>query len=96
MPLLVGHVEHPHRPGADHAAGEGRLADHHQNVERITIVGQAALDEPVVAWVVDAAEEHPVEHEPMPNMVVLVFHPTPARDLHDDLDRPSLGVHHAD
>jgi hypothetical protein len=37
---------------------------------------------------VDAAEEHPVEHESATGVVVLVFHPASARDLDDDLDGP--------
>ena len=92
--LLVGHVEHADRAGADDAAGERRLRDHDQDVERVAVIGQAALDEAIVARVVDARVEDPVEHEPMADVVVLVLVPAPARDLHDDLDRAALRAAH--
>ena len=95
MALLVGHVEHPHRAGADDAAGEGGLRDDDEHIERVAVIGQAALDEAVVARVVDARVEDPVEHEPMADVVVLVLVPAPARDLHHDLDRAALRAAHA-
>jgi hypothetical protein len=71
--LLIGHVEHANRPRAHDAAGEGRLGDHDQHIERIAVLGHGVLDEPVVARVVHARIERPIEHEPMPHVVVLVL-----------------------
>jgi len=38
--LVVAHVQHPNRTGTDHAAGKGRLADDHQHVEGVAVIGQ--------------------------------------------------------
>ena len=92
--LFVGHVENAHRAGPDDATGERRLRDHDQDVERVAVIGQAALDEAVIAGVVDARVEDPVQHEPVSDVVILVLVPAPARDLHHDLDRAALRAAH--
>ena len=66
--LLVGHVEDADGTRAHDAAGERRLGDHDQYVERVAVIGEAAFDEPVVARVMHARVEDPIEDEaPAPN-----------------------------
>ena len=91
--LVVLHVEDADRTSADDAAGEGRLTDDDEDVERVAVIGHAALDEAVVARVMDAAVQHPVEHEPMPGVVVLVLVAAPGGDLDDHLDRVACLLH---
>ena len=73
MALVIAHVQDSHRSGADHAARERGFADHDQHVERVPVIGQRSLDEPVIAWVVDTAVQDAVEDEPMPDVVELVL-----------------------
>jgi hypothetical protein len=89
--LLVLHVQHADGAGAHHAAGEGGLGDHDQHVQRVAVIGQAALDEAVVARVMHAGIEHPVEDIAAPHVVVLVLVAAAGGNLHRDLD----GLPHA-
>ena len=61
--LLVGHVEHADDAPADAAAGERRLADEHERVERIAVAAHRALDEPVVGRIRHRGEQAPVEDD---------------------------------
>src|SRR5688572_31447582 len=87
MPLLVGHVEDADRARADDAARERRLGNDHQDVEWVTVIGQASFDEAVIARVMDARVQHAIEHESVSRMVVLVLVAAARRDLDGHLDR---------
>ena len=84
--LLVRHVEDADRPDADPAAGERRVADEHERVERVAVLGERALDEAVVGRVAHRREEPAVEDDPAELVVVLVLVARPARDLDEDHD----------
>src|SRR4051812_2751057 len=56
---LVAHPEHADRPAADQAAGERRLLEEHEGVERVAVLAQGALDEAVVVRVARRREQHP-------------------------------------
>src|SRR2546423_11276642 len=45
-PLLVRHVKDTDRAHSDPAAGERRLADEHESIEWIAVLGERSLDEP--------------------------------------------------
>ena len=79
--LLVGHVEDPDRMHADAAAGEGRIADEDERIERVAVLGEGALDESVVGGVAHRGEQAPVEDDPAELLVPLVLVPRSARDL---------------
>ncbi len=66
--------------------GKGWLADHHEDVQRIAVIGQRTVQESVIAGVVHARVQDPVEDEPMSEVVVLVLVAAPARDLDRDLE----------
>ena len=70
---LVGHPEHPERAGLDQAAGEGRLLQQHQRVQRVAVEAEGLLDEPVVGRVARRGEQHPVQPEPAGLVVDLVL-----------------------
>jgi hypothetical protein len=91
MPFLVGHVEHAHRAGANDAAREGRLRNQDEDVERVAVLRQRAIDEAVVGRVMHARVEDPVEHESMTGVVELVLVAAAERDLDRHLD-PILRV----
>ena len=82
--LLVGHVEDADRADADPAAGEGRVGDEHERVERVAVVGERALDEAVVRRVRHRREQAPVEHDAAELVVPLVLVAGPRRDLDED------------
>src|SRR5690349_3894244 len=46
--LLVLHPEHPDRAGPDQATRERRLLDQDERVERVAVLTERVLDEPVV------------------------------------------------
>ena len=84
--LLVGHVEDADRPDADAAAGERRVADEDERVERVAVLGEGALDEAVVGRVAHRGEQAAVEDDPAELVVPLVLVARPARDLDEDHD----------
>jgi hypothetical protein len=74
-PLGVAHHEDPDRAYLDPAAGEGRLADEHEGVERVAVAAERALDEPVVGRVPGRREQHPIEVDLTGLVVELVLVP---------------------
>ena len=83
---LVGHPEHPDRAAADQAAGEGRLVEQHQRVERVAVATEGVLDKPVVRRVAGAGEQHPVQPDASRGVVHLVLVALPLRDLDRDVE----------
>ena len=71
---------------ADSAAGEGRLADEHERVERVAVLAERPLDEAVVGRVAHRGEEAPVEHDVARLGVDLVLVPRAHRHLDEDHD----------
>ena len=61
--------------------GERRLADEHERVERVAVLGQRPLDEAVVGRVAHRGEEPPVEREAAELLVPLVLVARARRDL---------------
>ena len=82
--LLVRHVEDADRPDADAAAGERRVADEHERVERVAVLAERALDEAVVGGIAHRREQPPVEHDPAELVVALVLVARAGRDLDED------------
>ena len=79
--LRVGHVEHADDARADPAAGERRLADEAERVQRVAVLAERALDEPVVGGVAHRGEQAPVEDDVPGLRVELVLVPRAARHL---------------
>ena len=70
---LVGHPEHADRAAVDQAAGERRLLQQHQRVERVAVEAEGVLDVAVVGGVLRRGEQHPVEADPAALVVDLVL-----------------------
>src|SRR3954470_24887988 len=66
---LVGHPEHADRTALDQAAGERRLVENDQGVQRVAILAEGVLDKAVVRWVAGRSEESTVETD-APRLVV--------------------------
>jgi hypothetical protein len=79
--LLVLHPEHADRAGPDQAARKGRLLDQDQRVQRVPVLAEAVLDEPVVRRVLGGREQGPVEPDPPALVVQLVLVPAAFGDL---------------
>jgi hypothetical protein len=84
--LLVLHPEHADRPGHHVAAGEGRLRQQYQRVQRVAVLGQGAVEEAVVGRVDRGREQPPVQPHHVPFAVELVLVAAALGDLDDDLD----------
>lgn len=84
---LVGHVEHADRAHLDADAGEERVLEQHERVERIAVVGEGVLEEAVIDGVDEPGEEHAVEEDASGLVIDLVLVPAPARDLDDGIVR---------
>ena len=84
--LLVGHVEDADDAHADPAAGERRLADENERVERVAVLPHRSLDEAVVGRIAHRREEPSVEDDPPELLVQLVLVPRARRDLDEDDD----------
>src|SRR5439155_21051057 len=82
--LLVGHVEDADRANADATAGEGRIADEHERIERIAVLAERSLDVAVVRGIAHRGEEAPVEDDPTELLVELILVPRPGRNLDVD------------
>jgi hypothetical protein len=91
LSLLISHPEDSDRSRGDPASREGWLSDENESIERIAILSQRPLDEPVVGRVSGRREEHPVEVDEPAVVVHLVLVPGSTRDLHDD--RHACWVH---
>jgi len=61
--LLVDHAEDGHRPDADPAAREGRVADEDERVEGVAVLAERPFDEAVVGGVNGRGEEAPVKDD---------------------------------
>ena len=72
-PLLVVHHHHAHHPNPQVYTGVGRLAQQHQCVERIVVVGERLREEPVLHRVDGGLEQMPIQPHLAGVMVDLVF-----------------------
>src|SRR4029077_1161972 len=93
-PLLVRHVEDADRAYADAAAGEGRVGDEHERVERVAVLRERPLDVAVVGGIGHRREQSPVEDDAAQLLVPLVLVPRAPRDL--DEDDSLVGAAHRD
>src|SRR2546423_4683910 len=84
--LLVRHPEHTDRPAPDQATGKGRLRYQYQRVERIPVLAEGALDEPVVRRILGGGEQGAVEADPAGVVVDFVLVALSFGDLHGDVE----------
>ena len=84
--LLVAHAEHPDGARPDEAAGERRLLDQHQGVERVAVLAQGVFDEPVVRRVLGGGEQRPVQPDPAGVVVELVLVAAALGNLDGDVE----------
>ena len=61
------------RSARDQTPGKGRLGDQDESVQRITVLTESALDEPVVGRVGGRGEQCPVQPDPAAVVVDLVL-----------------------
>ena len=87
---LVGHAEHADGAAADEAAGERRLLDEHERVERVVVLAEGVLDEAVVGGVLRRREQGPVEPEPPRLVVELVLVAAAPGHLDEDVEIHAL------
>src|SRR5579859_1454023 len=83
-PFLVRHVEDADRADADPAAGEGRVGNQDERVERVAVLGKRALDEAVVRGIRHRREQAPVEDDSAELFVELVLVARARRNLDED------------
>src|SRR5690606_23571 len=83
---LVAHAEHAERAAADQAAGERGLLQQHERVQRVAVLAERPLDEPVVVGVPRRGEEHAVEPDAARRVVHLVLVALPLGDLDRDVE----------
>ena len=68
------------------AAGEDRLGQQHQRVQRIAVLAEGVLEEAVVGGVAERRVEVAVELDPAGLVVHLVLVARPLGDLDDDVE----------
>jgi hypothetical protein len=82
---LVGHLEHGDRPCLDDAPGEHRLGQQHQRVQRVAVLAERVLDEPVVGRIAKGRVEVAIQLDPAGVVVDLVLVARALRDLDDNV-----------
>src|SRR3546814_3593460 len=82
---LVGHPEDADRACRDPAAGEGRIVEQDQRVERVGVLGERVGDEPVVGRIGRGGEEPAIQAHHVLLVVVLVLVAAASGDLDDDV-----------
>ncbi len=83
---LVRHPEHADGAALDEAAGEGRLVQNDQRVQRVAVLAEGVLDEAVVGRVAGRGEESTVQTDPTGLVVHLVLVPRTLRNLDGDVE----------
>ena len=83
---LVTHAEHSQCAAANQAAGERRLFEKDEDVERVAVFAERPFDESVVIGVSGCCKEHAIEPDATIVMVDLVFIAIPLRDLDRDVE----------
>ncbi|MBJ7609735.1 MAG: hypothetical protein JF887_09970 [Candidatus Dormibacteraeota bacterium] len=84
--MLVGHPEDAQGTAEDVAAGEGRLAEQHQRIERIAVPPERGDHEAVIRGVTGYREELAVESDRIHHRIPLELVATSLRNLDDDID----------
>src|SRR5690606_5076680 len=84
--LLVLHPEHADRARPDEAAREGRLLHEDERVERVAVLAEGVLDEPVVGRVLGGGEQGPVQPDAPRAVVHLVLVAATFGDLDGDVE----------
>ena len=84
---VIDHVEDSHGAHFDHAAGEARMGHHHQDVDRIAVVGDGAGNEAVIAGIVHGRIEGAVQAEDAELDIVFALVTAALGDLDDHADR---------
>ena len=80
---LVGHLEHRDRARLDDAAGEHRLGQQNQRIERVAVLAERVLEEAVVGRVGHGRVEVAVQLHPAGVVVHLVLVARTLGDLDD-------------
>ena len=83
---LVGHLEHRHGARLDDAAGEHRLGQQDQRVQRVAVLAEGVLEEPVVGRIAHGGVEVAVQLHPAGLVVHLVLVARTLGDLDDDVE----------
>jgi len=83
---LIEHLKYADGTNLHDASGKAGSVDEDETVERVTVVGESAGDETIVAGIVDGGIEVAVEAEDMEFFVVLVFVDALVRDFDDGVN----------
>jgi len=83
---LVGHPEDSDRAHGHQAAGEGRLLQPDEHVDRLAVLGEGPQDLAVVHGVDGRGEQHPVQPDALALGIELVLVARPLRGFDNDLN----------